>query len=138
MTTIRYLNQKDAIVLQRLAEHQSNLGQAEAAVADVLEDILATAVLVKGEVRKKNCVGLNSKVTYSKCGQSESSQMTIVEPQDAHAASSRISILAPLALALIGRKINEIVKVQLPFGEIATLKILDVVHLEKDEMLAIA
>lgn len=135
MTTIRYLNQKDAIVLQRLAEHQYNLGQAGNTVAEALEDILATAVLVQGDVRKKNCVGLNSMVTYSKCGQTASRFMTIVEPQDANAAESRISVLAPLALALIGRKINEIIKVQLPFGEIVTLKILDVAHQEKDEIL---
>lgn len=135
MSVIRYLNQQDAIVLQQLAQRQSTLGNAEAVVAEMLDDILSTAVLVKGDVRKKNCVGLNSKVIYSKCGQEGTRFMTIVSPEDAHAAESRISVLAPLALALIGRKINEIVKAHLPFGEVVTLKILDVTHLEKDEVL---
>tara|TARA_R110001599_G_scaffold64023_5_gene179793 strand:- start:102441 stop:102842 length:402 start_codon:yes stop_codon:yes gene_type:complete len=132
MTAIRYLNQKDAIVLQRLAEHQSNLGAAE--LAEKLDDILSSAVLVQGDVRKKNCVGLNSKVTFSKTadGEVSTNAMTIVSPEDASAAESRISILAPLAMALIGRKVNGLVKVQLPYGE-ATLKILEVEHLENTE-----
>lgn len=134
MTAIRYLNQKDALVLRRLAEHQSNLDTAAAAVADKLDDILSSAVLVQGDVRKKNCVGLNSKVTFSKTadGEVSTSSMIIVSPEDASAAESRISILAPLAMALIGRKVNALVKVQLPYGE-ATLKILEVEHLEKAE-----
>lgn len=132
MTAIRYVTQKDALVLRRLAEHQSNLGTAAAAVADQLDDILSSAVVIQGDARKRNCVALNSKVTFSKTadGKVSTSSMIIVSPEDASAAESRISILAPLAMALIGRKVNALVKVRLPYGE-ATLKILEVEHLEK-------
>lgn len=132
MTAIRYVTQKDALVLRRLAEHQSNLGTAAAAVADQLDDILSSAVVIQGDARKRNCVALNSKVTFSKTadGEVSTSSMIIVSPEDASAAESRISILAPLAMALIGRKVNALVKVRLPYGE-ATLKILEVEHLEK-------
>jgi regulator of nucleoside diphosphate kinase len=126
MNFARHLNQDDATALSRLAEYLFRLGDTEIAMGEALADIVATAVLVPADVRKKNHVGLNAEVKYIRDGDETETAVTIVMPQDAQPASGRISILAPLALALIGRRVNELVKVDLPMGKTMTLKICDV------------
>ena len=128
MNFARHLNQDDAAALSRLAEHLFRLGDTEIAMGEALADIVATAVLTPADVRKKNHVGLYAEVKYVRDGDEMETAVTIVLPQDAQPASGRISILAPLALALIGRRVNELVKVDLPMGKSMTLKIRDVRH----------
>ena len=128
MNFARHLNQDDAAALSRLTEHLFRLGDNEIAIGETLADIVATAVLVPTDVRKKNYVGLNSEVKYVRHDDETETVITLVLPQDAQPASGRISILAPLGLALIGRRVNELVKVDLPLGKVMMLKIRDVRH----------
>jgi regulator of nucleoside diphosphate kinase len=128
MNFVRHLNHEDATTLSRLAEHLFRLGDKEIAMGEVLADIVATAVLTPVDVRKKKNVGLNTEVKYARHDDETETAITIVLPQDANPATGRISILAPLALALIGRQVDELVKVDLPMGKTMMLKIRDVRH----------
>ncbi|HTH45429.1 MAG TPA: GreA/GreB family elongation factor [Oxalicibacterium sp.] len=128
MNFARHLNQEDAVALSRLAEHLYRLGDTEIALADMLADIVATAVLAPAATRGKKHVGLNAEVKYIRHEDQTETAVTIVLPPDAQPASGRISVLAPLALALIGRRVDELVKVDLPMGKTMSLKICDVRH----------
>jgi transcription elongation factor GreA len=57
--------------------------------------------------------------------QGRSSCFTLVEPQDASPHDGRISVLAPVAQALIGRRAGERLSVHTPRGE-NTIEVLGV------------
>ncbi len=122
----RYLTQDDAATLSKLAEHLMRVRDVKINPGEKLIELISTAILLPENVRRKDCVSLHSEVTYSKIGPDDQQSVVIVCPQDANQALAHVSILAPIAMALIGRKVRSIVEVQLPFDHVQFVKILDV------------
>lgn len=125
----RYLTQDDAAVLSRLAERLMRMRDVKFNAGEQLIELISTSVLLPENVKKKDCVSLYSEVTYCKMDADDQHTLTIVCPQDANQELARVSILAPLAMALLGRKVLSIVEVELPFSQVMFVKILSVRHL---------
>ncbi len=82
-----------------------------------IETILANAVLIENK-GPSNEVRLGSKVTITEVGSGNKEHYIIVGSAEADPASGRISNESPLGRALLGHKVNDIVSVQAPEGEI--------------------
>ncbi len=126
MKTKRYLSQDDAATLSRLAEQLLRVRDVKFNAAENLIELISTSILLPANSRRKDCVSLYSKVTYGKVDTDERHTMMIVCPQDANQDLAQVSILAPIAMALIGAKLNSVVEVQLPFDQVHHLKILEI------------
>ncbi|MCS7055277.1 MAG: transcription elongation factor GreA [Thermoflexales bacterium] len=82
-----------------------------------IETILANAVLIENK-GPSNEVRLGSKVTITEVGSGSKEHYIIVGSAEADPTSGKISNESPLGRALLGRKVNDIVSVQAPGGEI--------------------
>lgn len=131
MKNLRYLTQHDAVSLNRLAEELLHLDGREIDAAEQLLDVVATSTLLPFG-RRKDCVSLNSTVTYAHLACDTAQTIALVHPHDADPSTSRISVLTPIGLALLGRKRTSIVDVTLPSGRIDKIRIVDIVHHDPD------
>jgi regulator of nucleoside diphosphate kinase len=122
----RYLTQHDAAILGRLAEQMLRVRDLKFNAAEQLVELISGAILLPANVSKKDCVSLFSEVTYCKVGSDETSTVVIVSPQDANQTLAQVSVLAPIGMALIGRKINSTAEVRLPFGQTEFIRILGI------------
>jgi len=82
-----------------------------------IETILANAVLIENK-GPSNEVRLGSKVTVTEVGSGNKEHYVIVGSAEADPANGRISNESPLGRALLGHKVNDVVSVQAPEGEI--------------------
>jgi transcription elongation factor GreA len=73
----------------------------------------------------KNEVALGKAVVFQEVGDDEEEEYEIVGTAEADPFSGKISNESPIAQALIGRKVGDVVKIPLPMGEIE-VKIVDV------------
>jgi len=119
----RVLSQEDAAVLSRLAENLLRMREVSFNFAEQLIELISTSVLLPQNVQRHDCVSLQSEVTFREVGTTHSETVLLVCPQDAHEGLARISILAPLAMALIGRPVGSVAEVVLPFNRVKYLEI---------------
>jgi transcription elongation factor GreA len=82
-----------------------------------IETILANAVLIENK-GPSNEIRLGSKVTVTEVGSGSKEHYVIVGSAEADPANGRISNESPLGRALLGHKVNDIVSVHAPEGEI--------------------
>jgi regulator of nucleoside diphosphate kinase len=122
----RFLSHGDATTLSRLAEHLLRTHEVKLNFGDILLDLISNATLLPENSTRADCVALHAKVTYRAIGSEERRTMTIVCPESADDAMGYVSVLAPLAIALIGRPKHSVVDVSLPFNQIQFIEILDV------------
>jgi len=137
----RVLSQEDAAVLSRIAENLLRMREVSFNFAEQLIELISTSILLPQNVRRHDCVSLQSEVTFREVGTTHSETVFLVCPQDAHEGLARISILAPLAMALIGRPVGSVAEVVLPFNRVKYVEITDVRHIgdrriERDGMRA--
>ncbi|HYD59835.1 MAG TPA: GreA/GreB family elongation factor [Noviherbaspirillum sp.] len=131
MKNERFLSQEDAATLSRLAEHLLRLRDVNMNSAERLIDLIGTAILLPENVRRDDCVALYSTVTYREIGAEQRQSVVIVCPQDTQEALARVSILAPLAMSLLGRPAGSIVEVALPFDQVKFVEIVDVLPADR-------
>ncbi|WP_293775868.1 GreA/GreB family elongation factor [uncultured Oxalicibacterium sp.] len=126
MKNQRYLSQDDVAKLYQLAEHMLRLDGAEIDAAEELSDIVTSAVRLPAGSRRKDIALLGSSITFASQASGQSSNVTLVLPTEADPAQGRISVLTPIGLALIGRKNNALVDVNLPSGRHEKMRIIDI------------
>ncbi|OWW21437.1 GreA/GreB family elongation factor [Noviherbaspirillum denitrificans] len=122
----RYLSQEDAAILSRLAEHMLRMRDVRINFAEQLIELIGTAILLPENVRRDDCVALNSEVVYRDIEMGRVGTVVIVCPQEANDTLARVSILAPLAMALLGRPVGCIAEVRLPFDKLRHVEIVAV------------
>lgn len=124
----RFLSQHDAALLGELAETLMRVRDVKFNTGEKLVEMIASAFIHPADALRHDCVGLASEVTYRPIGDLNTATITIVLPEQANQAMSHVSVLAPVAMALIGRKVNSVVEVELPFGLVKFVQILSVRH----------
>jgi transcription elongation GreA/GreB family factor len=92
---------------------------------DALAELLMEARLVPHDELPRNCVALNSRVTYRE-QDGPARTVTIVHPAFADPAKLRISVLSPVARALLGRRRGDAVTASVPRGPGINLEIVAV------------
>jgi regulator of nucleoside diphosphate kinase len=89
---------------------------------EALERELDRAILVDKKSLPQDCVAVHSAVTVLDLDAGMSQTYTLVLPSEADAAQGRISILAPLATALLGYRVGSEIIWKMP-GGVRRLKI---------------
>lgn len=90
-----------------------------------LKEELNTARVVTPEDLPHDVITLNSEVTVKDLITGEEGVYKLVFPRDAHVAENRISVLAPIGTALLGRRVGETVELDTPVGK-KLMKVLQV------------
>ncbi|KNF07829.1 transcription elongation factor GreA [Gottschalkia purinilytica] len=98
-------------------EAKNEQAQVEERIAK-LENMLRNARIIDEEEISIEVVSIGSKVTVKDIEFDEELQYTIVGSAEADPYEGKISNESPVGSALIGRKVNEIVEVQVPDGVI--------------------
>lgn len=127
MTHDRYLTHSDAGVIGRLAEEIMRTEDRHE-VGGKLAAVLSSATILPQGEHKPDYVTLYAKVGYSRVTQFEKKNVLIVRPCEANRHLSFVSILSPIGLALIGMKIDGVVRVSMPLGYIEYLKVISIEH----------
>lgn len=91
----------------------------------LLTQELDRAIINKEGILDENIIRINSQVTIEDVATSKQMSIQIVMPSQANIKEGKVSILAPLCVAVIGFKENDEVEWQLPAG-IKTLKVISV------------
>jgi len=130
MLNERFLCQKDACLLSRLAEAMLRLRDVKFNFADRLVEFLSGAILLPETSTRVDFVRLNTVVTYRAVGSSRREYLAIVCPQDADDVLARVCVLSPAAMAMLGRLVGSIVEIGLPFGRVQYVEIVDVASID--------
>jgi regulator of nucleoside diphosphate kinase len=92
-----------------------------------LDQSLESAEVIPSERVPRDVIRINSHIRLLDLDTRKNELYTLVFPEHADISTSRISILAPLGIALLGRRKKDIVEVKVP-GGIRRLRIEHVLH----------
>ncbi|WP_312553308.1 GreA/GreB family elongation factor [Massilia sp.] len=126
MSTPRYLQQQDAAVLSRLAAAWLRAGGERARAGTRLAEVLASAILLPESVRPPPYAALYSHVSCRHLCSGEREGVFIACPQDANLSLAQVSLLSPLALAVLGRASGSVVDLEDGADGACRFEILDV------------
>ncbi len=85
-----------------------------------LEQMINTATIIDGKAsKKKNVVYLGSTVVVKDMETNEEETYTIVGTTEADPFKNKISNESPVGAAILGRKVNTVVQVNTPVGELS-------------------
>lgn len=124
----RFLTQEDASTLGRLAEQLLRVREVKLNFAEKLIELIACSILLPVNAPRPDCVSLHSTVTYRHVGTDERHTVRITCPRSANDMLAEVSILTPLAMALVGRRVGSIVEVPLPYNRVQYVEIVSVVR----------
>jgi regulator of nucleoside diphosphate kinase len=100
-----------------------------------LEGELARANIVAPDDLPLDVVSMNSTVWFRDLDSDEMECFTLVYPHDADVNNDRISVLAPIGMALLGYRVRDVVEWSVPLGT-RRLEIVKVSHDTPVELLA--
>lgn len=103
------------------------VSQTEGPLVEALEEELSRAHVISQKDIPADVVTMNSRVRFIDEVTGQESEMTLVYPQDAQLSEGRISILAPVGVALLGLSKGQSIDWKLPSGSSRKLKVKDVV-----------
>jgi regulator of nucleoside diphosphate kinase len=121
-----YITQFDMECLKALITRMFWIGVETKAIVR-LEEVLDSAEVVSIRDLSEKIVTLESKVRVKDLDYGREHIFTIVLPLDADTSRHRISILAPLGTAMLGRKAGDIIDVEVPAG-IRAFRIKEILH----------
>ena len=117
------LSEKDFQIIHDLIKNQSAVQQTKE--IRYLSEELKKAKIVKDDKIGPDIVQMNSYVQIEDPESGKIMDFQIVLPSQANLQDKKISILAPIGIALIGFKKNQVVEWQMPAGK-KTMKITEV------------
>ncbi|WP_420475477.1 GreA/GreB family elongation factor [Noviherbaspirillum sp. ST9] len=132
MKNERFLSQEDATILCRLAEHLLRMRDVTFNIAEQLIELIGSSILLPENAERSDYVALYSEVTFREVGSMRLETIFLVCPQDTQDALARVSILSPIALALLGRPLGSITAVTLPFFKVRYVEVVGIRHSNED------
>ena len=112
--------------LQRIEEllevepHRSNAGIAS------LRTELARANILDPAEMPADIVTMNSTATVENESTGEIRELTLVYPREADGAANRISVFAPVGIAMLGMRVGESIDWQVPGGRSLRLRVREI------------
>lgn len=100
----------------------------KAAAAEQLELELDRAQLVRQEQIPADIVTMRSRILFEDLDTGRRREASLVYPEEANMEQSRVSILAPVGLALLGLRVGDIIEWPLPNERLGKLRILEVLY----------
>jgi regulator of nucleoside diphosphate kinase len=123
-----YISETDRVRLTNLIELvRSERDRANLSYARKLEDGLDFAEVVEPAQMPSDVVTMRSKLKLKDLQTNEEAVYSIVFPTEANVDEGMISVLTPLAAALLGHRRGAIVEFQAP-GRLRTLEILEILY----------
>lgn len=101
--------------------------KANQANLDLLERELYRGVLVDPQNIPKDVITMNSKVSVTDTPSGEKMTYTLVFPSAANITDNKLSILAPLGMALLGYRVGDIIEWAVPSG-VRKLRVDEIVY----------
>lgn len=130
MLNERFITQRDASTLSRLAEGLLRSRDVKPNLAQRLVDLLSNVIPLPETCTREDHVRLHSAVTYRLVGATGHGSVVIACPQDVGHVLASVSILSPLTMALIGHRVGSIVEVHQPFGKVQYVEIVGITSIE--------
>lgn len=81
-----------------------------------LQKVLENARVIDKSILQSETVGLLRKVEITNMGNNTKMAYTIVNPHEANLREGKISIKSPIAEALLGKKVGDVVEAHVPSG----------------------
>lgn len=119
------MSTNDAATLSAVLATLSTREAPAPGAAEELAEILAGVTLVPN-ASARDVIGLDAEVTYVELPRGRARTVRLVHPAAADPAAARVSVFAPVARALLGRRIGARVPVALPDSEIDELHVVAV------------
>ncbi len=101
---------------------------AQRHAAEMLDFELARAQLYHQHELPKDVVTMRSRVVFEMVDSSEQREVTLVYPQEADVSQSKISVLAPVGMALLGATKGQVIEWPVPGDRMRTIRVLSVVY----------
>jgi len=101
--------------------------KANQANLDLLEKELYRGVLVDPQNIPRDVITMNSKVSITDTDSGEKMTYTLVFPSAANITESKLSVLAPLGMALLGYRTGDIIEWPVPSG-VRKLKVDEILY----------
>ncbi|HDQ03046.1 MAG TPA: nucleoside diphosphate kinase regulator [Deltaproteobacteria bacterium] len=111
-----YITKKDMDQLLALIEGVRDNNAKTKVDLDLLEQELYRANLVEPKDVPPDVITMNSKVRITDSESGEERIYSLVFPSDANIAENRLSVLAPLGMALLGYSKGDIIEWKVPYG----------------------
>lgn len=108
------LTERDAAKLASALRHVSPPSSRTAGDVEALEALLDSSQIVPAAAVTPDVVTMNSRVTVEELADERSYTVTVVYPTEADPDRSRVSVLSPVGLALLGMRVGEEVTVDVP------------------------
>lgn len=102
------------------------VSNTEDARSEMLDEELSRANIIAQAEIPATVVTMNSKVKFLDKSNGQTSEMTLVYPQDANLDEGRISIFAPVGIALLGLSVGQSIDWKMPNGAIKKLEVQEV------------
>ncbi|QSQ19702.1 nucleoside diphosphate kinase regulator [Pyxidicoccus parkwayensis] len=110
--------------LQRVLDLHGDTSHPES--VEALEWKLSKALVTHPEAAPASLVTMNSTVLFEDEGKGEFQQVTLSYPKDAQGAPGRVSVLAPVGVALLGLSAGQRVELEVPGGRKRRLRVVAV------------
>ena len=130
------ITSSDMSSLRRLLESACNLFRHDRPYLEVLKQELEAAKVVESDHIPRDVVMLNSRVHIRDLDTGKQMVCTVVFPKDSNASEDRLSVLAPVGTAVLGRRVGDIFECKVPAG-VRRLK-LEAIETEGSAPLAVA
>jgi regulator of nucleoside diphosphate kinase len=124
-TPIRVTEEDHAKLLALVDRH---LEGSEAAAAELLESEVERAEVLPAKDMPADVVTMRSTVVFEDVDTGKRTEAVLAYPEEADPARSKISVLAPVGMALLGLATGQSIAWRVPSGRTRTLRVLDVVY----------
>lgn len=121
------ITESDMSRLSRLLESALNFFRRDRPYLEILEEELIRARVVPADQMPEGVVVLNSRVRVRDLSTGRQMVYKLVFPRDANAGEDRLSVLAPIGTAILGRQVGDIVECRVPAG-VRRLKLEEIDH----------
>ena len=108
------LTELDAVRLERALMELLKREAAEPQGAAELEALLDAAAIVPSDSIDSHIVTMNSTVVLEARPSGQRTTLALVYPKDADPEQSRVSVLSPVGRALLGARVNDLIRVHVP------------------------
>lgn len=104
------------------------VSQVDSEWSELLEEEIGRANVIAQKDISKEVVTMNSKIKFIDETSNSETEMTLVYPQDANLEGGKISILAPVGIALLGLSVGQSINWKMPNGSVKKLKVKEVIY----------
>jgi regulator of nucleoside diphosphate kinase len=116
-----YLTSQDLDRLERLVQISTKTPNVVA-----LEEEIETAEIVERSEIPADVVTMNSRIRFVDEESGDETEVTLVYPSEADASAGRVSVLAPVGMALLGLSVGQSIEWPMPTGQSRRLRVVAV------------